>query len=133
MNAMTVSRREQAFITGSRLDSRITEVINRAAAERGPRRERWHKAVADAAFNWREDFGYKRLPIMDPRMVRREVCGMVATLIEGRLLRMLAPLMATVDSIDRSLQIVGIMASPSGRGRDQYAPKRDGLERISVR
>lgn len=104
----------------------------RAGIDRLDRRERWNQAVKDTSAAWRESFGYKHGPIMDHVMVKREVHAMLAKVIDGRLMTLFAPVFAFADSIDRSLVIIKILASPSGNGPERYAPKGDGRERIGV-
>lgn len=105
----------------------------RAGIDRLERREQWNQAVKDTSAAWRESLGYKRGPIMDHVMVKREVHAMLAKVIDGRLMTLFAPVFAFADSIDRSLVIIKILASPSGNGPERYAPKNDGRERIGVK
>jgi hypothetical protein len=118
---------------GDYLDSHITAVRTRAAAERIERMVRWNNAVQATSAAWREQFGYKHGPIMDHKMVQREVHAMLATIIDGRLMMLFAPIFALAESIERSLLIVGMLASPSGNGPERYAPNETCLHRISVR
>ena len=118
---------------GERLDARIIAVRTRAEAERPARRARWNQSVKEASAAWREFSGYKRAPIIHPATVKREVHEMLRTVIDGRLMTLLAPLFVTVESIDRSLVILKILASPSNAGPERYAPKGSRTERISLR
>lgn len=103
-----------------------------ASTKRITRRARWNAAVRIASASWRESFGYKLGPIIDHRMVKREAQEMVALVMKARLLMLFAPMFVMVESIDRSLHIISILASPSGNGPERYAPKLGGPERISV-
>lgn len=98
-----------------------------------PRRAQWNEAVRKASVDWREAFGYQNGPIMDHRMVEREVRAMLVKVIEGRLLILFAPMMTTIDSIERSALIIGMLASPSNIGPERYAPKADDRPRISTK
>lgn len=124
---------EPETYVGERLDARIIAIRTRAEAERPLRRERWNQSVKNTSAAWREFSGYKRGPIIDPAVVKREVHEMLRTVIDGRLMTLLAPLFVTVESIDRSLVILKILASPSNAEPQRYAPKAGGVERISVR
>lgn len=97
------------------------------------RRVQWNAAVKDASTKWRESFGYKHGPIIDHHLVKREAREMVALAMKARLLMMVAPLFVMAESIDRSLHILSIFASPSGNGPERYAPTPGVKERISVR
>lgn len=118
---------------GAHLDARIIAVRDKAAVERVARMTRYNASVKATSTAWRESFGYKNGPIMDHHMVKREVREMVALVLKGRLLMMFAPLFVMAESIDRSLHIVSIFASPSGNGPERYAPTPGMKERISVR
>lgn len=100
---------------------------------RGARRARWDAAWQKHQVEWRESFGYKHGPIMDHHMVKREAREMVALVMKARLMMMVAPLFVMAESIDRSLHILSIFASPSGNGPERYAPTPGVKERISVR
>lgn len=115
------------------MDARITAVRTREVGARVERMRRWNEAVQATSTAWRESFGYKHGPIMDHHMVKREAREMVALVMKARLLMMLAPLFVMAESIDRSLHILSIFASPSGNGPERYTPKPGGPERISVR
>lgn len=117
---------------GEHLDARITAVRVRAATERVERRVRWDAAVKATSVAFRESFGYKQGPIMDHHMVKREAREMVALVMKARLLMLFAPMFVMAESIDRSLHILSIFASPSGNGPERYAPKPGGPERINV-
>lgn len=117
---------------GEHLDAMISEVLTREATARVERRSRWNQAVQDTSTAWRESFGYKHGPIIDHHMVQREVHAMLAKVIEGRLMTLLAPFFVTAESIERSLLIFSILASPSGNGPERYAPKADRRGLISV-
>lgn len=105
-----------------------------AAAEAKRGRGARFEALATAHRTaWRESFGYKLGPIMDRHMVKREAREMVRIALEARLLMMFTPMLVMAESIERSLVIVSILASPSGNGPERYAPKPGGPERISVR
>lgn len=117
---------------GEHLDARITAVRTREVGARVERMRRWNEAVQATSTAWRESFGYKHGPIMDHHMVKREAREMVALIMKARLLMMLAPLFVMAESIDRSLHILSIFASPSRDGPERYAPRSGGPERISV-
>lgn len=111
----------------------LSDDLAAAEARRADRRARWENAWRMSRIEWRESFGYKLGPIMDHRLVEREAREMVALVMKARLRMMYAPLFVLAESIDRSLHIISILASPSGNGPERYAPKPGGPERISVR
>lgn len=124
---------ENNHYVGQHLDARITAVRERAAVERVERKARWNASVKTTSTVWRESFGYKFGPIMDHHMVKREAREVVALVMKARLLMMFAPLFVMAESIDRSLHILSMFASPSGNGPERYAPKSGMKQRISVR
>lgn len=112
--------------TFQRLDERIVEVRAKAAVERAQRRGRWETSVRASVAAWRERCGYKSAPIMNQYEVKREVHEMLRTVIEGRLMTLLAPSFVHVEAVDRSLRIISMLAAPSGNGPERYAPKPRG-------
>lgn len=117
---------------GDHLDAMISEIRMREVAARVERMRRWNQAVQDTSAAWRESFGYKTAPIIDGHMVKREVHAMIAKVIDGRLMTLFTPMFVTAESIERSLVIFSILASPSGNGPERYAPKADRHDLISV-
>lgn len=118
---------------GEHLDAKITAVRTQEVVARVERMARWNAAVQATSAAWRESFGYKHGPIMDHHMVKREVHEMLAKVIDGRLMTLFAPLFVTAESIEQSILIISMLASPSGNGPERYAPKNDDRQRIAVR
>lgn len=110
----------------------LADDLAAAKIKRGHRRVQWDCAVRDASEGWRESFGYKRGPIMDPRLVQREAREMVALVMKARLLMLFAPLFVMAEHIDRSVHIISMLASPSGAGPERYAPKPGGPKTVAA-
>lgn len=117
---------ESKYETGQRLDARIVEVRAQAAVVRVERAARWKAAWQEERTAWRERHGYKHAPIVNGYEVKREVHEMLRTVIEGRLMQLLTPLLVTAEHVERSILIISMLARPSGNGPERYAPKPRG-------
>jgi hypothetical protein len=109
-------------------EDRIRQIVRRAEFRR-----RYDEAVARHTTQFEEGCGYKLGPMMNDQQVRRAVASWMGVAVEQQVLDLCLPLFDIMQRIEWSLQRVVTFSSPSGCGRDRYAPKPRGTMPHQIR